>query len=504
MSSLASKAPSAESASQRWLALIAIIIGAFVAILNNSLINVALPKLINVFGSTTDRIQWVLTGYMLASGVIIPISGYMGDRLGYKKFLIIALSVFTFGTVLCAAAWSDMSLIVARIIAGLGGGVIMPLSMTIIYKVMPREQIGMALGLWGISAMVAPAVGPTLSGYLIDWFNWRFLFIVNIPVAIFAILMVSVLLKETEKSAGKPFDRLGFMLTATSAGTLLYALSNGQSKGWTSLEIVTLFFISFWAFVFLLWVETGKEHPIIDLSLFKNFTYTLSVITSSLVMIGMFGGVFLTPIFLQNIQGVSAIDTGILLMPQAIAMALMMPVAGRLFDKIGVIPLGLVGLTIMSVTTYELHRLTIDTPHEWLDTVLVIRGIGIGLCMMPLSTAGMNAVAPHQVGNASSVSNLVRQVAASMGLAVLTAIMQKRTAQHLQHISESVTVASSQNVQDTFGTSGVSMLSGIMQLEGTTRGIADTFLISSLPLFVAIPLVFLFKQKKKQPQEQTK
>jgi EmrB/QacA subfamily drug resistance transporter len=352
--------------------------------------------------------------------------------------------------------------------------------------------------------MVAPAVGPTLSGYLIDWFNWRFLFIVNIPVAIFAILMVSVLLKETEKSAGKPFDRLGFMLTATSAGTLLYALSNGQSKGWTSLEIVTLFFISFWAFVFLLWVETGKEHPIIDLSLFKNFTYTLSVITSSLVMIGMFGGVFLTPIFLQNIQGVSAIDTGILLMPQAIAMALMMPVAGRLFDKIGVIPLGLVGLTIMSVTTYELHRLTIDTPHEWLDTVLVIRGIGIGLCMMPLSTAGMNAVAPHQVGNASSVSNLVRQVAASMGLAVLTAIMQKRTTQHLQHISESVTVASSQTVQDTFGTSGVSMLSGIMQLEATTRGIGDTFLLSSLPLFVAIPLVFLFKQKKKQPQEQTK
>jgi EmrB/QacA subfamily drug resistance transporter len=498
----ASAAPPTESSGQRWLALIAVIVGAFVAILNNSLINVALPKLTNVFGSTTDRIQWVLTGYMLASGVIIPISGYMGDRLGYKKFFIISLSVFTIGTLFCALAWSDTSLIFARIIAGLGGGVIMPISMAIIYKIMPREQIGTALGLWGISAMVAPAVGPTLSGYLIQYYSWRLLFVINIPIAILAILLVSILLKETEKVKGKSFDTLGFVLVATSAGTLLYALSNGQSKGWTSLEIVTLLFISFWSFVFLLWVEIGKENPIINLSLLKNFTYTLSVISASLVTIGLFGGIFLTPLFLQNIQGVSAMDTGEILIPQALAMAIMMPIAGRLFDKIGVIPLGLVGLTLTSVMTYQLHRLTVDTSFHWLETVLAVRGIGIGLCMMPLSTAGMNAVAPQQVGNASSLSNLIRQVAASMGIAVLTAIMQHRSALHAQYISESVDSTGMQYFQNIFGSSAVSTVSGLIQREAAAWAIGDTFLISAIPLFITIPLVLLFKKRKKAPQAQ--
>ncbi|MED0678588.1 DHA2 family efflux MFS transporter permease subunit [Aneurinibacillus thermoaerophilus] len=502
MSTQGSAAPLAESSGTNWVAFIAIIVAAFVAILNNSLINVAIPKLTNDLGSTTERIQWVLTGYMLASGVIIPISGYMGDRLGYKKFFIISLSVFTAGTLFCALAWSDTSLIAGRVIAGLGGGVIMPLSMSIIYKIIPRNQIGMALGLWGISAMVAPAVGPTLSGYLIEWFNWRSLFIVNIPVALLAIFLISVLLQETEKVEGKSFDTLGFVLTAISAGTLLYALSNGQTKGWTSFEIVALMFISFWALVFLLWVETGKEDPIIDLSLFKNFTYTLSVISASLVTIGLFGGVFLTPIFLQNIQGISAIDTGILLIPQSIAMAVMMPIAGKLFDKVGVIPLGFVGLTILSVMTYELHRLTVNTPQEWLETVLTIRGIGIGLCMMPLSTAGMNAVAPHQVGNASAVSNLIRQVAASLGIAVLTAIMQHKAAEHAEHITESINTVAFQTAQESLGVNSIPTLVGIIQREATAWSIADTFLISSIPLFIAIPLVFLFKQKKKLPQAQ--
>lgn len=492
--------PPKESAGSPWLALLAIIAGAFVAILNNSLINVALPKLVNVFGSTTERIQWVLTGYMLASGVIIPISGFMGDKLGYKKFMIIALGVFTGGTALCAVAWSDTSLIIARIIAGLGGGVIMPLSMTLVYKIMPREQIGTALGLWGISAMVAPAVGPTLSGYLIEWFNWRFLFIITIPVALFAILMTWVLLKETERQENMQFDWSGFILTSLSAGTLLYALSNGKTAGWTSFEIISLFFISFWSLVFLVYVETGKDNPLINLSLLKNFRYTLSIITGSLVMIGMYGGVFLTPLFLQNIQGVSPIDTGILLMPQAIAMAIMMPISGKLFDKVGVVPIGLVGITLTSVMSYELHRLTAVTSHEWLNLILTIRGVGIGLCMMPLSTVGMNAIAataPQEMGNASSLSNLIRQVAASFGIAVLTTIMQNRASLHFNHMRELVTLDAASTVQAYYGTSGISTLAGMMQLDATARAIGDTFLVSSIPLFISIPLVLLFIQRKK-------
>lgn len=495
------EAPSKKGQPSFWLPLIAIIIGAFVSILNNSLINVAIPKLMNVFGSTQDKIQWVLTGYMLASGVIIPISGYAGDRLGYKKFFLISLSVFTIGAFLCSIAWSDTTLIIARIIQGLGGGIIMPISMAIIYKIVPRNQIGMALGLWGISAMVAPAIGPTLSGYLIEWFNWRFLFIINIPIALFAIFMASILLHETEVDNTKTFDFMGFFLVALSAGTLLYALSNGNAEGWTSFEIVFLFYIAISSLILLIWVEMGKENPIIDLSLFKNFPFILSVVAASLITVGLFGGIFLMPIFLQNIQQMSAIDTGILLMPQAVAMALTMPVSGKLFDKIGVLPLGLVGLTFLSTMTYELHKLTIDTPHAWLITVLVVRGIGMGLCMMPVSTAGMNAVNPKQVGNASSLSNLIRQVAGSMAIAILTMIMQKRTVFHGSHIADTITLSNPAIFQVNGSSSlNLSTLGSIIQLEATTRGIADTFWVSSVPLFLCIPLVFLFIKRKKAPQ----
>lgn len=498
---LTAETPSKQKQASFGLPLLAIIIGAFVAILNNSLINVAIPQLMNVFGSTQDKIQWVLTGYMLASGVIIPISGYAGDRLGYKKFFLLSLGLFTVGALLCSIAWSDTTLIIARIIQGLGGGVIMPISMAIIYKIVPRNQIGMALGLWGISAMVAPAIGPTLSGYLIEWFNWRSLFIINIPIALIAILMVSILLQETEIDETKTFDFMGFFFVATACATSLYALSNGNSVGWTSFEIIFLLYIAISALILLVWVEKGKENPIIELSLFKNFPFVLSLIISCFLTVGLMGGMFLIPIFFQNIQHMSAIDTGILLMPQAIAMALMMPVAGKLFDKVGAIPVGLVGLLLASVTSYELYHITIDTPHAWMNLILIIRGLGLGLCMMPIQTAGMNAVDPRQVGNASSLSNLVRQVAGSMAIAILTMIMQKRAAFHGSHMADMITLDNPAifQVGDSKGLS-LSTLGSLIQLESTTRGIADTFWIAALPLFVCIPLVILFKKPKKKPQ----
>ncbi|MFB5759145.1 DHA2 family efflux MFS transporter permease subunit [Paenibacillus medicaginis] len=494
-------APSTGSVRERWLAFLAIILGAFVAILNNSLINVAIPSLTTDLGSTTSKIQWVITGYTLASGVIVPITGFMEQRIGYKKFLILALSVFSLGTGLCIFAWSDTSLIAARIIAGLGGGVIMPLSMTIVYKIMPREQVGMSLGIWGISAMAAPAIGPTLSGYLIEWFNWRFLFIISLPFALFAILMAIVLIKEPPKGEPRKFDLPGFLLAATCAGTLLYALSNGSSDGWTSFKIVGLLFIAFWALVFLIYVEAGKDNAVIEISLFKNYRFTLSVIASSFVMMGMYGGMFLTPLFLQNIQSVSPIDTGILLIPQALAMGVMMPIAGKLFDKFGIVPLGLVGLTLTGFMTYHLHQLTPDTPHQWLEIVMALRGLGIGICMMPLSTVGMNAVPASKVGNASTASNLVRTVAASMAIAVFTSIMQTRTAMHSQHIAESITPDSARSFQSLLGSSWQSTVSGMISLDAYSRGIGDTFLVSSVPLFCSIPLIFLFIQKRKSEKK---
>lgn len=505
-----------EESGNKWLALIAVILGAFVAVLNNSLINIALPKLTAIFGSTTEKMQWVLTGYMLASAVVIPMSGYMGDRFGYKKVFIFTLGFFTMSSAFCGMAWNDSSLIAFRIVQGLSGGFIMPLSMSIIYMIMPRAQIGMALGLWGIAAMAAPALGPTLSGYIVEYFTWRILFFMIVPIGIFALFMMSIMLKETPKKEGLQFDLPGAVLSVIMFGTLLLALSKGQSEGWTSFYIVGLLFTAAASGMLLVWVETGKESPMLDLRFLKNPIFALSTLTSGLVSIGMFGGIFLTPIYLQNIQGLSALDTGLLLMPQSIAMALMMPVSGKLFDKFGVVPLAFTGLSILAVTTYGLHMLTGDTPNGWLRTVLTIRGLGIGLCMMPLTTAGMNVIPKMQVGRASSLSNVLRQVMGSLGIAVLTTIMTQRQVFHASRISESVVIGSNSVSQaiDTiskglaqFGAdmgtaqSGATvMLAGMIQKEALIRAIADTFIVSSFPLFATIPLIFFFAQKKEKKQ----
>ncbi|MBX6394983.1 MAG: DHA2 family efflux MFS transporter permease subunit [Alicyclobacillaceae bacterium] len=494
-----------------WLALIVVILGAFMAILNNSLINVALPQLANVFGASTDEIQWVLTGYTMASAVVVPLSGFVGDRFGYKKSYLVSVCIFVAASLFCAFSWNTHSLIAFRILQGFGGGTLMPLSMSIVYKIIPRHQIGLALGIWGIASMAAPAVGPTLGGYLIQYFTWRLLFLVNVPFGLLAALFGLILLEETPPQKNLTFDRLGFVLSTVGLGSLLLALSEGQKEGWTSFYIVSLLFLSASTLALLVWVELGKASPLLDLTLFRNPVFTISTITSSLVMIGLFGGVFLTPLYLENIQGLSAMDTGLLLMPQALAMAFMMPVSGRLFDKIGPVPLGLTGVAILAVMTWELHHLALDTPNGWLKWVLAIRGIGIGLSMMPLTTAGMNALRPDQIGRASGLGNMVRQVAASFGIAILTTILQQRSAVQMARITDGIPMDSYAFAQlqatanaalmqagvdaGTAQGGAMALLVGLIQKEATTQAIGDTFMLASIPLFAALPLIVFLRPR---------
>jgi EmrB/QacA subfamily drug resistance transporter len=501
-----------------WLSLLAILSGTFVAILNNSLITVALPSMVTIFGSTTDKMQWVLTGYMLANAIMIPMSGSLSAKFGAKKIFVLSLGSFTFASFLCALAWSDTTLIVFRVIQGISGGMIMPIGMSMIYMIVPREKIGMALGIFGIASMTAPALGPTLGGYLIEFLSWQFLFLVGVPFGIFAVVLSMILLKETPKKPELSFDYLGAFLAILGFGTLLLAFSKGQTEGWTSFFIVSMFFVAIISLALFVWVELGKKHPLLDLRLLKIPVFSLSIITSSFVMMGMMGGIFLMPIFLQNVQGLTAMETGLLLMPQSIAMALMMPISGKLMDKHGVGPIGLVGLLIMSVTTFELHNLASDSTHEWINMIMTIRGIGIGLCMMTLSTVGMNAVPRESVGDASPLSNVLRQVMSSFAIALLTVSMQARQTFHMASISDNLNgdaatqllsglsgLYTQAGVDLTNATAGAStILFGMMAKEALVRGIGDTFLISAIPIVISIPfLYFLHKKPAKAEDAQT-
>jgi EmrB/QacA subfamily drug resistance transporter len=459
--------------------------------------------------------QWVMTGYMLANAVMIPMSGSFSVKFGSKRVFVLSLAAFTFCSVLCSIAWSDTALIVFRVLQGISGGMIMPIGMAMIYMIIPREKIGMALGIFGIASMTAPALGPTLGGYLIEYFNWHFLFLIGVPVGVFAVVICMALLKETPRQPDLPFDYAGAVLSIVGFGALLLAFSKGQSEGWDSFFIVSLFFVAIFSLLLFVWVELGKEQPLLDLRLLKIPVFSISILTSGFVMMGMMGGVFLMPIFLQNIQGLTAMESGILLMPQSIAMAVMMPISGKLMDKYGVGPIGFVGLVVMTVTTVELYNLASDTPHEWIDMILTIRGLGIGLCMMTLSTVGMNALPRQSISNGSSLSNVLRQVMSSFAIALITVVMQERQIFHLASISDNLNAEMATSllanlsglymqagVDSASGTSGAtSILYGIMAKEAMVRGIADTFLISAIPIAISIFLLYFLHKKPEKAKE---
>jgi EmrB/QacA subfamily drug resistance transporter len=495
-----------------WLPLLVVVIGAFAAILNNSSINVALPKMMAIFGVSADDAEWILTAYMLTSGVVIPVTGYLGDRLGTKRVYLICTAVFTLGSVLCGLAWNNSSMVAARVVQGIGGGAMMPVSMAIVYRIVPREKIGLALGVWGMAAVCGPAVGPTLGGYIVDHLNWRFLFTMNIPVGLTGLFLTHLLIPEGPLRKNLNFDLWGFISSTVGCFALLLALSEGTNEGWSSYYIVALFTVSFFALLLFVIVELNQDQPMLDLRLFKSAVFSISVVAGSLITVGLYGGVFLIPLFTQNLLLMTPYETGLLLMPAAFVTAMMMPVSGFLFDRFGAKVLAVAGLTLTAWGTMEFHNLSLNTSNHSITIIAALRSLGMGLAMMPITTAGMNTVPVNQVGRASALNNVSRQVAGSFGIATLTAVMQNRQVFHAARLSEGVSVDSAAvnlmaQLQGYLSYAGagtaaksamLAVLSGLVARESLVRAIDDTFIVAALFIFLAIPLVFFLNKPVKK------
>ena len=500
-----------------WAGLLVLVLGAFMSILDGSIINVALPRLMSIFGVTPDEIQWVMTAYLLASGVVVPVTGYLGDRFGYKRTYIYSLAAFTVGSALCGLAWNNNSLIAFRVVQALGGGMLIPLSMALIYRMVRRQQIGMAMGVWGIAATMAPAIGPTLGGYLVDYYSWQLIFTINIPVGIIAVILSYLFIEETPLIKGLKFDVSGAALCCSGLFCLLLALSQGQDQGWTSQYIVTLFLLAgFLLLIFCLW-ELHTPHPMLDLRLFTNRVFTASIAAVSLTAVAMFAAIFLIPLYCQSLQGLTPMQTGLLMMPMALATGFMMPISGKLFDKIGALPLGLAGLSIAAFFTWLLGFINLETSFLYLQLLLVLRAMGLGLCMMPISNAGMNTIPPALVGRASAINNLFRQISASLGIAYMTYIMLDRQARHAVWLSDGVNwtsppaVEAYQRVSQAASLSlgpgagdqaSLSYLNLMVQKQAMVLGIGDALLVSALLAALTIPLLFLLSKDRVEEARQ--
>ena len=400
-----------------------LIVGMFMSVLDISIINVAIPTMQLDFGATTDQIQWVENGYSLALGVVVPVSAWMAAKFGPGRVYNLSLLGFAAGSALCGLAWDLNSIVAFRVLQALPGGVLPVVTLTILYKIVPPEKIGAAMGMYGLGIIVAPAVGPTLGGYLVEYVDWRLIFFINVPVGILGVIAAVMLLPRFGPTPVGRFDLLGFLSVATGLVCLLLALTEGQKWGWTSYSIMILLTVGVLSLALFVVIELEVERPLLNVRVFKHWAFSNSLMLVSVLSIGLFAVLFYIPLLLQQARGLGAFDTGLLLLPQALVMAVIMPTAGLLYDKIGPRWPAAIGLAIVALGTYMLTGVTLESSTEHVVWVLVLRAVGMGLAMMPIMTGGLSAVPPDQVDGASAFNNVVQRTSSALGLAGLTSLV---------------------------------------------------------------------------------
>src|SRR5579864_6474660 len=423
----------------QWQVLICAVVGTFMVMLDQTVVNIALPKITTVFGVGVHETQLVVTSYMLALAIIMPATGYLSDTFGTKRLYLITMALFTGGSMLCGLAWNNTSLVVFRVIQGLGGGMMSPLGMAMLFQVVAPNRRNTFMGFYGLPLMLAPVLGPTLGGYLVEYIDWRVIFTLNVPVGVLGLFLGFTLLRETEHVPGLKFDLRGFLLSAVGFSAILLGFTDAATDGWTSPGVLLRFGTGLAALGMWIWVELTDEHPLLELRLFKIPIFTFSALVSFVLTVGMFGAMLVLPLFLQNLRGLGAAESGLILVSQVLPMTVAMPLVGRLVDKVGVRVVLLIGMPLLVVTTWQFGRLDLTTPDMTIRLWLAARGCAMGLVMMPSMTAGLNAVPLQQMSRASSMSNVMRQVMGAFGTAIIVTVLQVRQTFHTAMLAQTVT-----------------------------------------------------------------
>ena len=511
--------------SYKWWLLANVMIGTFMSVLDATIVNVGLPKIMANFGVSLDQIEWVLTAYLLALAVMLPISGWMADRFGHKRIYFYGLFFFTLGSAFCGMAETEQTLILARIIQGMGAGAIMPIGMAIVSREFPPRTRGMALGFWAIAAASSVSFGPLIGGYLVDRFSWQWIFEVNLPVGIIGLFVTFLIQQEYKNRNIRKFDPVGFITIVIFLPVLLYALTEGKatsnSSGWTAPYILLCFGISAIALTVFIVNELRVEHPFIDLKLLSNRNFGLSNAIMFIFGIGMFGTPFILPLYLQNSLGWSAIQAGAVFLPVGVIQGMMAPVAGRLVTRINPKIVIITGVLCM-VTSFAInYLLSYQTSRDYIMLSLYFRGFGMGVIFAPLSAIALLEIPTEKMAQASSLFNVTRQLGGSFGVSILSTLLTTRTIFHTQHYGESLQAGSpafkqtvarmSGYIQHAAGSSASEavqqskiLVMNHVQNQAYIQGIGDDFLIAGMITILGIiPVLALHTRRKKQEREKT-
>lgn len=485
--------------------LAALLFGMFIAILNQTLLNVALPKINTEFNISASTGQWLMTGFMLVNGILIPITVYLFNKYSYRKLFLVALVLFTIGSLICAISMNFPIMMVGRVLQAIGAGVLMPLGSIVIITIYPPEKRGAAMGTMGIAMILAPAIGPTLSGYIVQNYHWNVMFYGMFIIGIIAILIGFVWFKLYQYTTNPKADIPGIIFSTIGFGALLYGFSEAGNKGWGSVEIETMFAIGIIFIILFVIRELRMKSPMLNLEVLKFPTFTLTTIINMVVMLSLYGGMILLPIYLQNLRGFSALDSGLLLLPGSLIMGLLGPFAGKLLDTIGLKPLAIFGIAVMTYATWELTKLNMDTPYMTIMGIYVLRSFGMAFIMMPMVTAAINALPGRLASHGNAFLNTMRQLAGSIGTAILVTVMTTQTTQHLSAFGEELD-KTNPVVQDHMrelasqygGQEGaMKVLLQFVNKLATVEGINDAFIVATIFSIIALILCLFLQSNKK-------
>ncbi|MDO5571434.1 MAG: DHA2 family efflux MFS transporter permease subunit [Bacteroidales bacterium] len=508
---------SSDSGSYKWIILFNIMITTFMAVLDATVVNTGLPVIMGTLGASINETEWILTGYMLSMATILSTAGWLSNRFGYKTIFIAALIIFTFGSFMCGSSRSIDELIIWRIFEGFGGGLLMPVGMAIVTAVFPLSQRGMALGFWAIASAASVSFGPMIGGYLVDNFNWNYIFYVNLPIGVFAIIFTMIIQKEYKLQSKLKFDFPGFILSSIFFPLFLYGLSLVNSSenpdGWNNIDVIFSMWISAITFILFVFVELNVKTPLINLRIFKDRNFTTANIVVFIFGTAMFGSTFLIPLYLQDALGYSAYQAGLFFLPVGIIQAIASPLSGKLTKFISPKIIIAIGLLMLGYSFYLNTKFSINSDYSYILTSLIIRGAGLGLMYPPLLAVSLINISKIQMAQASSLTNIIRQIGGSFGVAFFTYLLAVRKNFHSTILFESLDIDSqaykndlkemanylySNNsaTLDTAYSTAKSSIIEILDINTYIAAINDDFYIGAVIVLISlIPIVFIKTSK---------
>ncbi len=500
----------AETGFKKWIITITVIVASLLELIDTTIVNVSLPDIQGNLGATLEDVAWVVTGYAVANVIILPMSGWLGSRFGRKQYFITSIIVFTIASFLCGNSTGLGELVVFRIIQGIAGGGLISTSQAILVETWPREQIGTATALFGLGAVVGPTVGPTIGGFITDHATWRWIFYVNIPVGAIAAFCAYTFIRETPKEAkGKPIDWWGIALLAVAVGSLQTILEKGENEDWfAKTYILVLTVTAILGVLLFIWRELSTDHPIVNFSIMRHRSFAVGMFTSFVLGFGLYGSVFVFPVFCQNLLGFTAQQTGELLFPGGLCTIIMMPFIGKMLN--GGIPaqfMATVGMFLFFVFTSMLSHSTLATGERDVLIPLLIRGVGMALLFVPLTTLAIADLKGPELGQGTGLNNMMRQLGGSFGIAVLTTIIHIRVNIHRSNLITNVNPYNNafterlNMLQHAFMAKGKSALDALQMAYAAIDGAVsrqallltydDAYWISGLVMLFSIPLLYL-------------